>query len=332
MDLALISAGIVAFALFMYVLLDGFDLGIGILFLVDRDRPDRDEMMTAIEPFWDGNETWLVFGGVALFGGFPIAYAILLPALYLPVMAMLFALVFRGVAFEYRAKSQASRRWWDLSFSVGAGIAAFAQGVMLGAVLNGITVVGHSFAGRPFDWLTPFSVICGLGLIAGYALLGATWLVMKAEEPLQSWARQIAIRLVPVLALFLVLLSLWTPLEHPIVARRWLTLPNILYLAPLPLAAAAALVGLFRSLARGDTRKPFLLTIVVFAFSLAGLGTSLFPYVIPFGTTIWDAAAPPPSQKFMLMGIAVMLPVVIAYTGYNYWVFRGKLGKNTAYD
>ena len=182
MDPAFISASIVVFALFMYVLLDGFDLGVGILFFLDPEGENRDHMMASLTPFWDGNETWLVFGGVALFGAFPVAYAILLPALYLPAMLMLFALVFRGVAFEYRFKSGASRRWWDLSFSAGAALAAFVQGVMLGTVVGGFEVDGRAFAGGAFDWLSPFTVMCGLGLVAGYALYGATWLIMKTRD------------------------------------------------------------------------------------------------------------------------------------------------------
>ena len=331
MDLALLCACVVGFALFMYVLLDGFDLGVGILFLADTRAEDRDDMMASVTPFWDGNETWLVFGGVALFGSFPIAYAILLPALYLPAMVMLFALVFRGVAFEYRVKSSRSRRWWDLSFSAGAAVAAFAQGVMLGAVIGGIKVQERAFAGGAFDWLSPFTFMCGLGLVAGYALLGATWLVMKTEGPLQSRARRVAIRLVPVLALFVVIVSLWTPLEHPAVAQRWFSMPNLIYLSPVPLMAAALILGLWRGLVRGDDRSPFLLTVGVFVLSFLGLAISLYPYAVPFSVTIWQAAAPSPSQVFLLIGIAVMLPVVVLYTGYNYWVFRGKLRKTTAY-
>ena len=331
MDLAFVSACIVGFALFMYVLLDGFDLGVGILFLVDTRAEDRDAMMASVTPFWDGNETWLVFGGVALFGAFPVAYAILLPALYLPAMVMLFALVFRGVAFEYRIKSNRSRRWWDLSFSAGAAIAAFAQGIMLGAVIGGVEVGERAFAGGAFDWLSPFTLMCGFGLVAGYALLGATWLVMKTEGPLQSRARRMAIRLVPVLALFVVLVSLWTPLGHSVVAHRWFSLPNFIYLSPVPLLAASVLLGLWRGLARGDERSPFLLTIGVFALSFLGLAISLYPYAVPYSVTIWEAVAPAPSLEFLLVGIAAMLPIVVVYTGYNYWVFRGKVRKTTAY-
>ncbi len=331
MDLALISAGVVGFALFMYVLLDGFDLGVGIFFLADTRAEDRDDMMASVTPFWDGNETWLVFGGVALFGAFPIAYAILLPALYLPAMVMLFALVFRGVAFEYRFKSSRSRRWWDLSFSVGAALAAFAQGVMLGTVVGGVEVEGRAFAGGAFDWLSPFTLMCGFGLVAGYALLGATWLVMKTEGELQSRARRVALRLVPVLALFIVIVSLWTPLGHPIVAQRWFSMPNLIYLSPVPLVAASLILGLWRRLAHGDDRSPFLLTVGVFGLSFLGLAISLYPYAVPFSVTIWDAAAPSTSQEFLLVGIAIMLPIVVLYTGYNYWVFRGKLRKTSAY-
>ena len=331
MDLPLICALVVGFALFMYVLLDGFDLGVGILFLFDPRTEDRDDMMNSIAPFWDGNETWLVFGGVALFGGFPVAYAIVLPALYLPMIAMLFALVFRGVAFEYRFKSHRSRRWWDLSFSAGAAIAAFMQGVMLATVIGGVKVEGRAFAGGAFDWLTPFAAMCGFGLAAAYALFGATWLVMKAEGLLQGLARQIALRLVPVLALFLASVAIWTPLAHMAIAERWFMSPALISVVVLGLATIAALIALWRALARGDERSPFLLTAAIFGLGFLGLAISLYPYIVPYSMTIWDAAASPLSQMFMLVGIMIMLPVVLIYTGYNYWVFRGKLGKAIDY-
>jgi len=331
MDPAFISALVVVFALFMYVLLDGFDLGVGVLFFLDPESEDRDHMMASLTPFWDGNETWLVFGGVALFGAFPVAYAILLPALYLPAMLMLFALVFRGVAFEYRFKSGASRRWWDLSFSAGAAFAAFVQGVMLATVVGGFEVDERAFAGGAFDWLSPFTLMCGLGLVAGYALYGATWLIMKTEGPVQARARRNALYLLPVFIAFLVLVSIWTPFMHPMVAARWFTLPNLAYLAPVPLLTATALLQLWRGLVTGAERTPFLSMIAIFSLSFVGLGTSLYPHIVPYSMTIWQAAAAPRSQMFLLAGIAVMLPIVLAYTGYNYWVFRGKLGKSVAY-
>lgn len=236
MGLTLICALVVGFAVFMYVLLDGFDLGVGILFLLNPRSEDRDDMMNSITPFWDGNETWLVFGGVTLFGAFPIAYAILLPALYLPAMIMLFALVFRGVAFEYRFKSSGSRRWWDLSFGAGAIVAAFAQGVMLGTIVGGIKFEGRDFAGGAFDWLSPFTLMCGFGVTAGYALLGATWLVMKTERQLHERARGIALGLMPVVVLFLSIVAIWSPLEHPLIAQRWFAFSESL----LSLALSAA--------------------------------------------------------------------------------------------
>jgi cytochrome bd ubiquinol oxidase subunit II len=331
MDLAFISALVVVFALFMYVLLDGFDLGVGILFLLDPDGEDRDHMMGSLTPFWDGNETWLVFGGVALFGAFPVAYAILLPALYLPAMVMLFALVFRGVAFEYRFKSSASRRWWDLSFGAGAAIAAFVQGIMLGTVIGGFAINGHTFAGGAFDWLSPFTVMCGLGLVAAYSLYGATWLIMKTEGAVQARARRSASTLLPVFVGFLALISIWTPLRHPIVAERWFSVPNIFYLAPVPALTAFAIVRLRLALVNASEIAPFFILTAVFGLSFVGLGTSLYPYIVPYSMTIWQAASAPQSQMFLLTGIAVMLPIVLAYTGYNYWVFRGKLGKSITY-
>ncbi len=286
MDLPLIFAVIVGLALFLYVLLDGFDLGVGILYFLDRKAEHRDHMMASLTPFWDGNETWLVFGGVALFGAFPVAYAILLPALYLPAMFMLFALVFRGVAFEYRFKSTASRRWWDISFSAGSAAVAFAQGVMLATVIDGFQVEGRAFAGGAFDWLSPFTLMCGLGLVAGYALYGATWLIMKTEGPVNRRARHNALRLLPVVIGFLALVSIWTPLEHRVVTERWFSLPNLYFLAPVPVLTAAAIVALWRALASGSERTPFLLMIGIFGLSSVGLGVSLYPYIVPFNMTL----------------------------------------------
>lgn len=331
MDLTLVAASVIGFALVMYVLLDGFDLGIGILFLVDTRKEDRDIMMNTITPVWDGNETWLVLGGAGLFAAFPLAYATILPALYIPVMVMLFALVFRGVAFEYRFKSERTQRYWDLSFSAGAAIAGFAQGVMLGAVINGIAVSDRRFVGGAFDWLTPFSLMCGLGLIVGYAMLGATWLILKTDGGVQDWAHRQAKRLTPALAAFVGLVSLWTPYSHPEVARRWFTLPNLLLLAPVPIVTALVFICLWRALHRREEIAPFFLTIAVFLLCFIGLSVSLYPYAVPYTVTIWDAAPQRESQIFLLLGVAVLLPVILAYTSYTYWIFRGKTGMNAGY-
>lgn len=331
MELTILAIGIIAFALFMYVLLDGFDLGVGILFLVDTRKEDRDILMNTITPFWDGNETWLVLGGAGLFATFPLAYATLLPALYIPLMIMLFALVFRGVAFEYRYKSSRTQRYWDLAFSLGAAVAAFAQGVTLGAVITGIAVADRRFVGGSFDWLTAFNLMCGAGLVVGYALLGATWLILKTEDKVQAWAYRMATLLVPALLGFVALVSLWTPYAHPQVAARWFSLPNLVLLAPIPLATGWTFLRLWRGLERREEIAPFFLTIAIFVFSSAGLAVSLYPYVVPYNVTIWDAAPQREAQIFMITGVAVMLPLVLAYTGYNFWVFRGKVSSTTGY-
>jgi len=331
MDLTPISGLVIAFALFMYVLLDGFDLGVGILFLVDTRKEDRDVMMTSLIPFWDGNETWLVLGGAGLFAAFPLAYATLMPALYIPLMAMLFALVFRGVAFEYRFKSERTQQFWDYLFSFGAGLAAIAQGMALGTVISGIPVADRQFAGGSFDWLTPFNVMCGVGLVFGYALLGATWLVMKTEGDVQRRAYRIAGKLVPAIAMFVMLVSLWTPYAHPSVAERWFSRPNVIYLSPVPIATAVTLLLLWRKLQLRKEVAPFFLTITVFVLSAIGLAVSLFPFVVPYSVTIWDAAPQRKAQSFLLIGITLMLPIVLGYTALNYFIFRGKVGKGGVY-
>jgi len=326
LDLPLVAALVLAFAVLMYVSLDGFDLGLGILFPLAGDDAERDRMMNSVAPVWDGNETWLVLGGGGLFAAFPGAYAALLPAVYLPIMVMLVALVFRGVAFELRFKAERSKAVWDRAFWAGSTLATFAQGVVLGVFIQGVNISGHDFAGGAFDWLTPFSLMTGVALVAGYALLGATWLIMKANGPLQErafvWAR---------LSLFAVggfvaVVSLWTPLASEAIARRWFSWSHLPWLAPIPLATG--LLGLYvvRALARKQEHGPFLGSLGLFFLSYVGLGVSLFPYAVPRALTIWDTAAAPESLKLILIGVAVTVPAILAYTAYNYWVFRGKTG------
>lgn len=331
LDLPLIWAGIIAVGVIMYVIMDGFDLGIGILFPLAPDDRARDVMMGTVAPIWDGNETWLILGGAALFAAFPIAYAVLLPAFYLPLIVMLLALVFRGVAFEFRFKSRANRHWWDRAFSWGSMAATFAQGVVLGSFIQGVEVVDRAYAGSALAWLTPFSLFCGLALMAGYAMLGAGWLIGKTQGLLQLWAYN-RMRLASLLTLAaVVVVSLWTPLIHSAIAARWFTWPNILYLSPVPLLVALVGWRLYLAINRRQHWTPFLLTLALFVLSYAGLAISLFPYVIPPGITIWDAASPRSSQLFLLSGTVVILPIILAYTGYSYWVFRGKVTPDTGY-
>jgi len=325
-DLPLLWALIIAFGVLMYVVLDGFDLGIGLLFPLLPERKSRDTMMNSVAPVWDGNETWLVLGGAGLFGAFPLAYAVLLPALYLPLTLMLIGLIFRGVAFEFRFKaSDRGRRWWDLAFAAGSALATFMQGVALGSFIQGVEVENRSYAGGPFDWLTPFSLFVGVALCLGYALLGAAWLVMKTEGELQQRLWRLLWPLT-----FLVLaaiggVSLWTPFLNPEIEARWFTWPNLLYLAPVPLLVAALSGLLLRAEARQRDRQPFLLALLLFALSYVGLGISLWPYIIPREIDIWTAAAPPESQGFLIIGVVPMVLIILSYTGYSYWVFRGKV-------
>ena len=288
-------------------------------------------MMSSIAPFWDGNETWLVLGGAGLFAAFPLAYATLLPALYVPVMLMLFALVLRGVAFEYRFKSMRTRRYWDASFSLGAFVAAMAQGVMVGALLRGVPVVERSFAGGSFDWLTVFNLVCGLGVVVGYGMFGATWLVLKTEGRLRDWAYRKALQFLPAAAAFVLLICVWTPLAQPAVAERWLANSRLLMLAPIPLLTAFAGFQLRSTLRQRSVLTPFIWTVLIIISLGMGLAVSLYPFVVPFSVTLWDAAPQRESQMFLLTGVVILLPVVLAYTAYNYWVFRGKVQMHQDY-
>lgn len=329
--LPLIWVGVLGVAVALYVLLDGFDLGIGILFPASPEEEDRDMMMNSVAPFWDGNETWLVLGGGGLFVAFPLAYSIIMPALYIPILVMLLALVFRGVAFEYRWVAKPHHKLWDLAFAGGSLVAAFMQGVALGGLLSGIEVRNGAFAGGTFDWLTPFSIFTGLALVAGYGLLGATWLIMKTEGPVAARAHSQARPLLIALLVALVIVSLWTPLTIPRVWERWFTLPNFAYLAPVPILAAAAAWNCWSSIGTSDTTRPFLSAVAIFLLGFIGLAISTVPYLVPPSVTIWDAAAHPSSQLFMLVGVLILLPIILAYTVFVYWTFRGKLKAGEGY-
>jgi cytochrome d ubiquinol oxidase subunit II len=325
-DLPTLWAFIIAFAVFAYVVMDGFDLGIGLLFPFFRPGPERDSAMNSVAPVWDGNETWLVLGGGGLMAAFPLAYAIILPALYAPIIAMVLALVFRGVAFEFRWRDPKHRRYWDVAFTSGSFLATFAQGITLGALLQGIVVEGRSYAGGWWDWLTPFSLLVGLSLVVGYALLGATWLIMKTEGPLQEHSFRYARRLAPALLACIGLVSAATPFLSGAYYERWFAWPQILFTAQVPLLVCICAAALWFALARRAERWPFLLTLALFAICLLGLGVSIFPHIVPNAVTIHQAAAPPASLLFMLVGASVLIPIILIYTGYSYWVFRGKTG------
>lgn len=331
-DLALIWALLIATAVFLYVVLDGFDLGLGILFPFARSKSERDVMMNSVAPVWDGNETWLVLGGGGLYAVFPLAYAVLMPALYAPIMAMLIGLVFRGVVFEFRFKARPERQWiWDIAFFLGSLTAALAQGIALGAIIQGIEVEGRAYAGGWLDWLTPFSIFTGIAVATGYALLGATWLVWKCEGPMQEHFRDKALIAGGLLLVMIGIVSLWTPSLHPQFAERWFEFPQLLYTAPVPLMVLALAALLYTSLRSGRDVVPFLASLGLFLVTFIGLGVSLFPYVVPTSITIWQAAAPDSSLKFLLVGAAVLIPMILTYTAYAYWVFRGKVRPGEGY-
>ncbi|MCF8883573.1 cytochrome d ubiquinol oxidase subunit II [Erythrobacter sp. SN021] len=325
MDLTVIWAFIIAFAVFAYVVMDGFDLGIGILFPTFDVGRERDRAMNSIAPVWDGNETWLVLGGGGLFAAFPLAYAVILPATYPLIIAMLLGLVFRGVAFEYRWRDPGHRRLWDAAFTGGSLVAAMAQGMTLGALLQGIEVIDRAYAGSWFDWLTPYTLLCGLGVVAGYALLGSTWLIWKLDGPGQAHARKLALRSALATIVLMGAVSLYNVFLNAEYAERWLTAPEIYFAAPVPILTAIIALSMIQAIRKARNSKPFWLSIALFFFGMAGLGVTMWPYVVPPGVTIWDAAAPERSQVFMLIGVAITLPLIIAYTAWAYWVFRGKV-------
>ena len=324
--LTAIWALIIVFAVFVYVAMDGFDLGIGILFPLFKVGPERDTAMNSIAPVWDGNETWLVLGGGGLLAAFPLAYGLIFSALYAPIIAMLLALVFRGVAFEFRWRDPAHRGFWDLAFTGGSLLAALSQGVVLGALLQGVAIEGRAYAGGWWDWLTPFSLFTGVSVAVGYALLGSTWLILKTEGPLQRQVSQLAIWLGAATLAAIALVSLATPFLAGAYFDRWLRLPNLLWVAPVPVLVAVASLVFVRSLRAGRELAPFLATLAVFLLCFVGIGISIFPYVIPGAVTIWDAATDRSSQVFMLYGTALVMPMILGYTGWAYWVFRGKVG------
>ena len=325
-DLTIIWAGIIAFAIFAYVVMDGFDLGIGILFPTFEVGRERDRAMNSIAPVWDGNETWLVLGGGGLFAAFPLAYAVILPATYPLVIIMLLGLVFRGVAFEYRWRDPAHRRFWDGAFSAGSLAAAMAQGMTLGALIQGIEVVDRAYAGSWFDWLTPYTLLCGLGVVAGYALLGNAWLIWKLDGVGQAHARKLAKRAAIATLLLMMAVSLYNVFLNADYAARWLTAPEIWFAAPVPVLTALVALALWRALQTERQSKPFWLALGLFALGMAGLGITMWPNIIPPDVTIWEAAAPQRSQVFMLVGVAIIMPLIPAYTAWAYWVFRGKVG------
>lgn len=331
MDYALIWYALIALAVLIYVVLDGFDLGIGILFPSAHSDNERDMMMNSIAPVWDGNETWLVLGGGGLFAVFPLAYSVVMPALYAPLILMLLGLILRGVSFEYRFRTKRGQFLWDSAFFIGSLTATLMQGVMLGALLQGISVEGRSYAGGWFDWLTPFSIFCSLSLMCAYILLGACWLAMKLPEDLADRYYTIAKRWGLAFVSCIAIVSVWLPLSSEIIFSRWFGSTNALLFILIPVVTAIIIWQLFASLIDRKALKAYLLGISLFSISALGFGVSTFPYLVPFAFTYQQVAAPDSSLSFLLAGAVVLLPLIIAYSAYSYWVFRGKLKHGEGY-
>lgn len=331
LDLSFIWAGLIAFAVLAYVVLDGFDLGVGILFPFFPEKADRDQMTNSIAPVWDGNETWLVLGGGGLMAVFPLAYATVLPALYAPLILMLLGLIFRGVAFEFRFRTQRWRPVWDWGFFLGSTVAALTQGIALGALVQGIKIANRQYAGGWWDWLTPFTLLAGVALVIGYGLLGATWLNLKTAGPVQGRARRLALYAAAGTLVAIAAVSLWTPFLNPIYFTRWFQWPTAYFSAIVPLLLAVCAFGLWQGLTSGRHLQPFLSALGLFVLSFAGLGVSFYPYIVPGALTIKEAAAPDASLGFLLVGAAILVPIILAYTGYAYWVFRGKVDPAEGY-
>ena len=316
---------IIGFAVIMYVLLDGFVLGLGILLPFADDEHQRDHMMNTAAPIWDGNETWLVLGGAGLLATFPKAYAVVLSALYLPILVMLIALIFRGVAFEFRFKAHASRWLWGVAFSVGSVLTAFAQGLILGALVEGMPLTGGKYVHGAFGWFSPFAVMTAVAVVFGYALLGATWLILKTEGRLQRIAFDLTRPLMLAVIGFMLMVSAWLPFLDSQLMERWFTGAHILWLSPVPILTVLNAILLWRAVLKNREVQPFVLALCFFALGFIGLVVGMWPNIVPPSMSIWDAASPPSSQGFVLVGAAFLIPAVLAYTVYSYRVFRGKV-------
>lgn len=324
-DYAFIWAALIAFAILAYVVLDGFDLGVGLVFPFLGSKEHRDLAMNSVSPVWDGNETWLVLGGGGLYAVFPLAYATVLPALYAPLTAMLIGLIFRGVSFEFRWRTERGRVLWDIGFFGGSLVATFAQGIALGALVQGIHIVDRQYAGGWWDWLTPFSVATGFALVFGYILLGASWLVMKVDGPLHDLARGLASRACLVTLLAIGVVSLATPFINPQYLHRWFDWPFVMLSVIMPVLVLACVASFYSGLRHNRDAQPFLSALAIFVLCYIGIGISFYPYIVPPSLSIWDAAAPDNSLKFLLVGAGVLIPIILCYTAYAYWVFRGKV-------
>jgi cytochrome d ubiquinol oxidase subunit II len=332
LDLVPIWTVILALAVFFYVLLDGFDLGVGMLYGFAPEVRSRNTIINSIAPVWDGNETWLLLGGIGLFAAFPTAFAVIIPAVYFPILIMLLALVFRGLAFEFRFRDAENKTFWDHAFCYGSAIATFAQGLVLGAFVQGFPVHNGQFAGTSFSFLTPFSILTGIALLFGYGLLGAGWLVMKTEGAIQAAARrQARVCLVGVVAAIAVV-SVWTPIMSPMVAARWFAWPNLALFAPVPVLTGLVAAGTWRTLDSKTEAAPFFGGVCLFVLAYTGMAISLYPMIVPYQVTLWEAASSPRTQAFLLVGTLFLLPVILTYSSWSYWVFRGKVRADAGYE
>lgn len=331
LDLVPLWTGLLGLAVFYYVVFDGFDLGVGILYGFIPNAAERGMAMNAIAPIWDGNETWLVFGSLGLLAAFPIAFAIIIPAVYFPILIMLLALIFRGVAFEFHFKHDGLRRFWDRAFQGGSIVATYAQGVVLGAFIQGFKVNGTQFGGTSLDWVTPFALLVGLALLFGYALLGAGWLILKSEGDLQQWARRAGMVALVGVVLAIIGVSIWTPLKIAGIADRWFSWPDLAYLVPVPVITALIVLGEWYALTHRQELTPFLGAIGLFVMSFIGIAISLWPMIVPYHFTLWQAASSPSTQAFLLIGTLFLLPIILMYTAWSYWVFRGKVRGDIGY-
>ncbi|GAB6071301.1 cytochrome d ubiquinol oxidase subunit II [Thiomicrorhabdus hydrogeniphila] len=330
MDLITTWTAILIFALFMYVVLDGFDLGVGILLPFFAERKHRDQMVNSITPFWDGNETWLIFTGVCLLGIFPKSYSILLPALYIPVIAMLLGLVFRGIAFEFREMNQAWKLRWDIVFHIGSVVVAFAQGVILGSLIQGIDTQNGQFVGNWLAWMSPFALFTGFAVVVGYALMGASWLFMKTTLNLQEKVRLYSAYALAITFITLMIISFWTTNLNQYYFNKWFDWPRCWFTLLIPLLSITAILWFIYGLYKQQHRIPFLASITLFASGYIGVLYNIYPYILPPSLTFKAAAAPDSSLHFLLMGTLIMLPIVASYFIYSHWVFKGKV--HTEYE
>jgi cytochrome bd ubiquinol oxidase subunit II len=330
LDLVPVWTLLLAFTVAYYVLFDGFDLGVGMLYRLAPRAAWRPIIMRSILPVWDGNETWLVLGGLGLLGAFPLAFTIIIPAVYFPIIIMLLALVFRGVAFEFRFKNPLAQRFWDTGFSIGSAIATLAQGVVLGTFVQGFNVSGRQFAGSSLDWLSPFAALTAVSLVFGYGLLGAGWLIMKTDGELQAWSRRAARVCLVGVVLAIVAVSIWTPLLNERVAHRWFSLPNLFWLLPIPVLTALVAISIWLALDRDNEFWPFLGAVLLFLLSFLGIAVSLWPFIVPYQYTLWQTSADESTQAFLLIGTLLLIPIILVYTAWSYWVFRGKVRAHPA--